>query len=399
MLNDKQIQALKPKAKQGRYLVADKDGLFVALYNMSGKKSFVFEYKDPKTLRRNRLTLGNYPEMSLEKARKETLKLRHNLANNQSISEKVATCETFFELSEKYFAQRNEVSERTIKNSRARIQNYCKKILDYKIDKITKADIFDIFERLKLAKKAEVADKLYTDMKAIFKYAIHRDLLENNPLASLERGDLRYKAPVKHYPTITDKDGIQRLLSDIRNTNADMQTKIATYFSLFTAQRSANIRMAQWAEIDLQKGIWQIPAAKMKMKRPHIVHLNTPCREMLNFWRKISDETMLFRSIRSKSECLSDNTIRSLFRRAGYSNELFTPHGFRSMFSTICHEHRNEHGISSDIIELCLAHIDKNAVRASYNFASNLEERKRLFEWWGEYLFDLEPNLLDFTLE
>ena len=236
-------------------------------------------------------------------------------------------------------------------------------------------------------------------MKAIFKYAIHRDLLENSPLASLERGDLRYKAPIKHYPTITDKDGIQRLLSDIRNTNADMQTKIATYFSLFTAQRSANIRMAQWAEIDLQKGIWQIPATKMKMKRPHIVHLNTPCREMLNFWRKISDETMLFRSIRSKSECLSDNTIRSLFRRAGYSNELFTPHGFRSMFSTICHEHRNEHGISSDIIELCLAHIDKNAVRASYNFASNLDERRRLFEWWGDFLFDLEPNLLDFTLE
>ena len=68
------------------------------------------------------------------------------------------------------------------------------------------------------------------------------------------------------------------------------------------------------------------------------------------------------------------------------------------MFSTICHEHRNEHGISSDIIELCLAHIDKNAVRASYNFASNLEERKRLFEWWGEYLCGLEPRLARFEM-
>ena len=82
----------------------------------------------------------------------------------------------------------------------------------------------------------------------------------------------------------------------------------------------------------------------------------------------------------------------------GYSNDDFTPHGFRSMFSTICHEHRNEHGISSDIIELCLAHIDKNAVRASYNFASNLEERKRLFEWWGEYLCGLEPRLARFEV-
>ena len=96
---------------------------------------------------------------------------------------------------------------------------------------------------------------------------------------------------------------------------------------------------------------------------------------------------------------MSDNTIRSLFRRAGYSNEDFTPHGFRSMFSTILNEHRSEHGLSKDIIELCLAHLDENAVRASYNFAQNLEDRKRLFEWWGEFLFDLEPRLLEFTLE
>ena len=96
---------------------------------------------------------------------------------------------------------------------------------------------------------------------------------------------------------------------------------------------------------------------------------------------------------------MSDNTIRMAFRRMGYSNDDFTPHGFRSMFSTICHEHRSEHGLSSDIIELCLAHLDKNAVRASYNFASNLDERKRLFEWWGEFLCGLEPRLANFKIE
>ena len=69
------------------------------------------------------------------------------------------------------------------------------------------------------------------------------------------------------------------------------------------------------------------------------------------------------------------------------------------MFSTILNKHRIEHGLSKDIIELCLAHLDENAVRASYNFAQNLEDRKRLFEWWGEFLFDLEPRLLEFTLE
>lgn len=191
-------------------------------------------------------------------------------------------------------------------------------------------------------------------------------------------------------------------MGDILHTNADIKTKIATLLSLFTAQRSFTIRASEWSEFDLEKGIWTINAQKMKMKGrgAHIVHLNTPCLEMLKFWQKITGgERYLFSSIRSKSEIMSDNTIRSLFRRAGYSNEDFTPHGFRSMFSTILNEHRSEHGLSKDIIELCLAHLDGNAVRASYNFAQNLEDRKRLFEWWGEFLFDLEPRLLEFTLE
>lgn len=399
MLNDKHIQALKPK--QSRYLEADKDGLYIAVFP-TGVKSFVFGYKDPKTFKRKLKKLGRYPEFSLDMARKELIKLKFNLINHQSISEKVAVNESFFEMSERYFNQKNNVSARTIKNSRAKIQNYCKKILDYQIDKITRADIFDIFEKLKLAKKAEVADKLYTDLNNIFIYAINRDLLENNPLNNLRRKDIIYKRQVKHYATITDKDGIKKLLGDILHTNADIKTKIATLLSLFTAQRSFTIRASEWSEFDLEKGIWTINAQKMKMKGrgAHIVHLNTPCLEMLKFWQKITGgERYLFSSIRSKSEIMSDNTIRSLFRRAGYSNEDFTPHGFRSMFSTILNEHRSEHGLSKDIIELCLAHLDENAVRASYNFAQNLEDRKRLFEWWGEFLFDLEPRLLEFTLE
>ena len=147
----------------------------------------------------------------------------------------------------------------------------------------------------------------------------------------------------------------------------------------------------------MDKCVWQIPAEKMKMKRPHIVHLNAPCVQILKSYQPLCDER-LFASLHSKGEIMSNNTIRMAFRRMGYSNDDFTPHGFRSMFSTICHEHRSEHGLSSDIIELCLAHLDDNKIRASYNFASNLDERKRLFEWWGGFLFDLEPKIMDFRV-
>ena len=372
--------------------------LFMVVYP-SGKKSFVFDYKDPKTRKLKRLTIGQYPKMSLIEARNERVKLQYNLEKHDSIIEKAAASESFGEICEKYFAQKNDIAPNTLKSSKARMKNYCAKILDYKIDKVEKSEILDIFERIKLAKKTDVAKKLFSDLNNVFIYAINRDFVEQNPLSSIIKRDIIYKAKSKHHATIVERDKVARLIGDVLGADTLIYTKVATLMSLLTAQRSFSVRSAEWAEIDLDKGIWQIPAEKMKMKRPHIVHLSRPLVNILREYQAVSDEKYLFGSIVSKSKIISDGTIRVMFRRMGYTNDDFTPHGFRSMFSTICHEHRSEHGLSSDIIELCLAHLDKNAVRASYNFASNLDERKRLFEWWGEYLCALEPRLASFKLE
>lgn len=398
MLTDKEIKALEPKDNK-KYLVADYEGMFVLVYP-SGKKSFVFDYKDPKTRKLKRLTLGQYPKMSLKEARDERMKLQYNLKTNNSIKEKASVTANFQQLCEKYFAQRNDITEKTLKNAWGRVRIYCyKRIGDYQLDKISRVDILDIFERMKLAKISSAAKKLYGELKNIFDYAINLELIQHNPMSGIIKKNIIYKAPVKHYATIIEQDKIKQLINDILDTDAQLNTKIATLMSLFTAQRSFSVRNAAWADIDLDKGIWEISANDMKMKRKHIVHLSTPLIRMLRDYRHFSDNGYLFSSIMSKSRIISDNTIRCMFRRMGYSNDDFTPHGFRSMFSTICHEHRQEHGLSSDIIELCLAHIDKNAVRASYNFASNLDERKRLFEWWGKHLCDLEPRLATFELE
>ncbi len=394
MLTDKEIKGLKPKADK-KYLVADGAMMFVVVYP-SGKKSFAFSYNDPKTRKLKRVILGQYPKMSLVEARNERVKLQFNLEKHNSIVEKTAANESFREICEKYLAQRNDVSPNTLKSCKARFDNYCAKILDYKIDRVEKADILDIFERMKLAKKPIVAKKLFSDLNNIFVYALNRDLIGVNPLASIIKKDIIYKKPVKHHATIVEQDKVKQLIGDILDTNANIYTKVAALMSLLTAQRSFSVRSAEWSEIDLDKGVWEIPAAKMKMKRPHIVYLNAPCVQILKSYKPLCDER-LFESLHSRGEIMSDNTIRMMFRRMGYGNDDFTPHGFR--FCAICHEHRGEHGLSSDIIELCLAHLDKNAVRASYNFASNLDERKRLFEWWGQYLCDLEPRLARFEVE
>ncbi|KGI57365.1 tyrosine-type recombinase/integrase [Campylobacter sp. MIT 97-5078] len=397
MLSDKEIKALEPKLDK-KYLVADFEKLFVLVYP-SGKKSFVFDYKDPKTRKLKRITLGIYPKMSLKEAREERTKIQYNLLTHNSINEKSSIKENFKELCEKYFIQKNDVLPKTLQTLKSRIYIHCKDILDYQLNQINKNEILDIFEKLKIAKKASVAKKLFNDLNNIFIYAINKDLIENNPMSSIIKKNIIYKAPVRHLATIVEMNRVRQLIGDILDTEANISTKVSTLLSLFTAQRSFSIRSATWSDIDLDKGIWEIPAEKMKMKKKHLVHLSPPCLKILKWYRQVSFNDKLFASLHNKNEIMSDNTIRMMFRRMGYSNEDFTPHGFRSMFSTLCHEHRNEHNLSSDIIELCLAHTDKNSVRSSYNFASNLEERKKLFEWWGEFLCKLEPRLRDFKLD
>lgn len=143
-------------------------------------------------------------------------------------------------------------------------------------------------------------------------------------------------------------------------------------------------------DIDLENGIWYIPQEDMKMKRAHTIPLNSQCVYMLKKYKEMSINTgYLFYSLRSKSEIISDNTIRSMFRRMGYSNDDFTPHGFRAMFSTLAHENRNKHQMSSDIIELCLAHVEKNKIKSAYNHALNLKEKAILMQWWGDYLDEI----------
>lgn len=181
---------------------------------------------------------------------------------------------------------------------------------------------------LKFLKKSEVADKLFSDMKNIFSYAVNKGLIELNPMLNIDKKHIIYKAPVKHFASIVEPDKIKLLIEDTLHFQGELNTKIATLLSLFTAQRSFSIRSAAWSDFDLEKGIWNIPASKMKMKEAHIIHLSDVMIKILKDYQKISDKTLLFKSIRSKTEIISDNTIRTMFGRMGYKNEDFTPHGF-----------------------------------------------------------------------
>ncbi|EIX0880061.1 site-specific integrase, partial [Campylobacter coli] len=246
------------------------------------------------------------------------------------------------------------------------------------------------FEKFRKENIREGADKFFTLLNEIFRHGVIKEYIKSNPMANLNRKELLINKASKNHATLLETKEIKALVDNIIDYKGYISVKIAAMFSLLTAQRSFSIRSAKWEDIDLDNGVWYIPQEDMKMKRAHTIPLNSQCVYMLKKYKEMSINTgYLFYSLRSKSEIISDNTIRSMFRRMGYSNDDFTPHGFRAMFSTLAHENRNKHQMSSDIIELCLAHVEKNKIKSAYNHALNLKEKAILMQWWGDYLDEI----------
>lgn len=330
MLNDTKIKALKAKDK--KYYIADFDNLLLCIYP-SGKKTFIFNYKCPKTLRYKRITLGEYPTLNLANARKQRDNLKVNLAENDSIREKYEI--TFKELAlEKMDLKKLELSEKTYKSYMSYLQRFAFGIYgEIILDKLQIKDILKSFEKFRKENIREGADKFFTLLNEIFRHGVIKEYIKSNPMANLNRKELLINKASKNHATLLETKEIKALVDNIIDYKEYISVKIAAMFSLLTAQRSFSIRSAKWEDIDLE--------------------------------------------------------IRSMFRRIGYSNDDFTPHGFRAMFSTLAHENRNKHQMSSDIIELCLAHVEKNKIKSAYNHALNLKEKAILMQWWGDYLDEI----------
>jgi len=167
--------------------------------------------------------------------------------------------------------------------------------------------------------------------------------------------------------------------------DGSLQTKLALRFLLLTFVRSNELRGAQWTEIDWDKAEWRIPAERMKMKELHIVALS---RQSLAVLRELQHFTgsrqYIFPNQHNPVACMSENTMLYALYRMGYHSRA-TGHGFRSTASTIL----NEHGFRADVIERQLAHSERDAVRAAYNHAVYLPERRTMMQWWADHLDEL----------
>jgi integrase len=163
--------------------------------------------------------------------------------------------------------------------------------------------------------------------------------------------------------------------------------RAALWFSLYTFQRPGEIRRAEWADVDIGASLWRIPAEKMKKRRDHVVPLS---RQVLTILGKLQYLTgssrFVFPTIKSDKIPMSENTANVAIRTMGYDKDQMTAHGFRALAST----NLNEQGWNSDLIELQLAHVERNAVRAAYNRAERLEERRIMMQAWADWLDGLK---------
>jgi integrase len=375
-LNELKIRNAKPKDK--RYQISDSEGLYLEVM-VSGKKYWRLRYtKDGK---KNWHTLGMYPDVSLQQAREARNDLKKKLRSNSPLLS--SSADTFGGIAAEWVAA-HEVqlsSDKYMTSIRTRLSSHVLPFIgDRKIAELKPADILSVINRLTAMHSFEMAKRARSMCSQIFRFAIATGRCEFDPTAAL-RGAI-ISPPVKHHPAITNPAEIAALLAAIDSYPFTI-VRNAMRFSILTFVRPGEARKAEWEEI--QDDEWRIPKGKMKMRKLHIVPLARQTLELLRKMRELTGHgRYVFPSARAPhgDRPMSDSTVLVALRAMGYTKDQLSPHGFRSMASTLL----NEHGFNKDWIERQLSHGERNSVRAAYNYAEYLPDRRNMMQWWADYI-------------
>ncbi len=389
-LTDAKIKALKPQLKP--YKAFDGQGLFLEVTPSGGKKwrlRYIFEGND------KRITIGTYPVVGLKEARERSIDLRRLLdkgidplveRHNEKLAKKQA--KTFQEVGqawEEAFLER--IAPATRRKKTGLLTNYIYPIIgNMPLTELTPYLLLNkVFKPLEFERKLETAHRVKMMCSQIFRYAIAHGWMERDPTQELKGAMPQPK--VTHRATILEPAKIGRLLKDIDNYSGQVSVTYALKLLPLLFVRPGELRHAMWSEIDFEQAMWRIPAEKMKMRTPHLVPLSRQAMALIQELQKIHGQyEYLFPGQRSNQRPISDAAMIAALRYLGYSKEQITPHGFRSMASTLL----NEKGYNADWIERQLAHTERDGVRAAYNYAEYMPERIKMMQDWADYLDGLK---------
>lgn len=384
-LSDAKVRNARPRSK--RYKFADGEGLFLVVMP-SGSKYWRLKYFFAG--REKLLALGVYPDIGLAEARERRAEARKLLATGKDPGEakqeakQLATLksENAFEvIAFEWLAIREHEWALSYRGRlRAQIERHILPKLGKKpVAEITAPDVLAMLRIIEGKGVLETARRMMQVTGQIFMYAIATGRAERNPVPDL-KGAL--KSPVvKHHSFLSEAE-LPDYLKKLEGYDGSPQTKLALRLLLLTFVRTNELRGAQWTEIDWDKAEWRIPAERMKMKELHIVPLSRQAIAVLRELQELAGKrNYVFPNQHNPATFMSENTMLFALYRMGYHSRT-TGHGFRSTASTIL----NEREFRADVIERQLAHGERNTVRAAYNHAQYLPERRKMMQWWADYL-------------
>lgn len=374
-LTELMVKQAKPSKKTS--ILSDGKGLILEV-RPNGRKYWVVRYW--VNGKEKRKSLGCYPEVSLREAREKNYELRKTVASGGLPDREK---ETLKDVAAEWLEKRAKpkFSDSYMRTVMIRLNKYILPELGHlKLKEISSGVVLALCRTIELSGAIDTSHRVKQLVGQIFRFAIATDRIDSDPTAALWGALQPHKE--KHYASVTGSTEIGILIRSIESYPQAI-VRCALRFSALVFCRPGNVRQAEWNEIDLERLEWRIPAEKMKMDRPHIVPLARQTLALLDELREFTGKNRwLFPSARRDGRPMSENTIRVALRSMGYGNEDMTAHGFRSMASTTL----NEHGWPVDVIERQLAHADKNAVRAAYNHAEYLPQRRDMMQWWADFL-------------
>lgn len=386
MLTEVKLKSLKPRDRL--YRVADAGGLCVEV-TPSGSKLWRYRYRHAG--KPTMVSFGAWPEVSLARARQlhaDARSLRRDGSNPSAerqaakVRALASAANTFKALWDEWYGKASgAMAEATKEKTGFQFDLMPDWFTAKPIREITPGDILAVLRPLEDRGVIESAHRLKQRISQVFRYSVATGKADRDPTGDL-RGAL---APIvsKNRAAITDPKAMGDLLRALDSYTGLPTTRAALRISPLLFARPFNLRAMEWSELDLDAAEWRIPAAKMKMRDAHTVPLSTQAVDILRevlAWGSRSQ--YVFPGARNSRVPMSNATINSALRYLGFDKDTMTGHGFRAMAST----RLNELGWNTDVIERQLAHVERNKVRAAYNRAQYLAERKLMMQAWADYL-------------
>ncbi len=399
--SDLTLKTCCPKKK--KYRINDGKGLFL-LVNPDGSKYWRFNYSFKR--KRKEISMGVYPDTSLKKARlkaddcrnliekgidpsqvrqaeKETVKKENE--DEKRLEQGIPLENSFADIANQWLkSYQPTVSENTYDKVFSRMHNHIFPVLGAKsIADIKAPDVLALVKPIADRQTVETAHRVLNHCHRVFKYAVAHGLMEYDPSPAVI--DALPANKVKHRAAITEPRQVGQLMRDIDEYTGTYVVKCALTLSPFLFARPGEIRQMEWKDVDFQAKEWRYFVTKTAIE--HIVPLSRQAIAILKDVQLLTGSgRYVFPSARGASRPMSNNAVRLALRAMGYDKDTMSAHGFRTTASTLL----NEQGWSPDAIERQLAHTAQNKIRAAYNRAQYLDERRRMMQAWSDYLDSLK---------